>query len=115
MIRRTRPAVSNAASPFLPVPALLATIVRSRAPCSTTASHNASGKPAPPNPPHRMTAPSGIPATASARLLTRLSIIVRTVRSKGDPVAALQREHRPRLVAGGDLPRQILADRSDAT
>ena len=56
-------------------PALLATTVRSRAPCSITASHKASGKPAPPKPAHRMVAPSGIPATASAKFRTRLSII----------------------------------------
>src|SRR6516165_6396968 len=115
MIRLTRPAASNAASPARPVPALLATTVRSRAPCSTTASHRASGNPAPPNPPQRMVAPSAIPATASARPSTRLSIIVPTAASEGDGVAALEREHRSRLVGGRDLERQIFDDRADAT
>src|SRR6516165_4884232 len=113
MIRCTRPVASNAARPVRPVPALLATTVRSRAPCSMTASHKASGSPAPPKPAHKTTAPSGIPATASARLRTRLSIIVRPARSEGDPIAALEREHRPGFVRRGDLERQVLDNRPD--
>src|SRR5712672_1717646 len=113
-IRRTRPAASNAASPLRPVPALLATTVRSRAPCSMTASHKASGNPAPPNPAHKIVAPSGMPATASARLRTRLSIMVRTAASEGDGVAAFEREHRPRLVGCCDLEREVLDNRPDA-
>jgi hypothetical protein len=38
MILRTRPAFSSAASPVSPLPALLLTLVRSRAPCSISAS-----------------------------------------------------------------------------
>src|SRR5271157_5878527 len=114
MIRRTRPAASNAARPARPVPALLATTVSSRAPCSMTASHKASGNPAPPNPAHKMIAPSGMPATASARLRTRLSIIVRTAASEAHGVATLEREHRPRLVGCCDLERQVLDDGADA-
>src|SRR5437764_3010410 len=109
MIRLTRPAASNAASPARPVPALLATTVRSRAPCSMTASHKASGSPAPPNPAHKIVAPSAMPATASAKLRTRLSIIA-PFRSERDRVAALERQHRPRLVGRGDFERQILDD-----
>ena len=114
MILRTRPAAISAASPLRPVPALLATTVRSRAPCSITASHNASGSPAPPNPAHSTTVPSLMPATAAARSRTRLSIIAAVPRSERDLVAALQRQHRPRLVRGGDFERQILEDRADA-
>src|SRR6476620_5675123 len=61
----TRPAASSAARPVSPLPALLLTMVRLRAPCSISASISLVGIPAMPNPPTRMVAPSAIPWTAS--------------------------------------------------
>src|ERR687886_23118 len=95
MMRLTRPAAISPASPVRPVPALFETMTSSRAPCSRSAANSASG------------APALIPATASARVLTRLSIIGAD-RSEADRVAALQRQHLPRLGRRGDLERQIL-------
>ena len=59
-----------------PEPALLETIVRSRAPDWITPSSSSCGWPTTPNPPSRMTEPSFSPAKASATLPTRLSIMV---------------------------------------
>src|SRR5215475_8565791 len=72
MIFRTRFVFSNAARPVSPLPALLLTIVRSRAPCSITASTSAAGRPAPPKPPIMIVAPSLMPATAAAADSTTL-------------------------------------------
>ena len=58
MILRTRPAFSSAARPVSPLPALLLTIVRSRAPCAISASISSFGWPAPPKPPIITVAPS---------------------------------------------------------
>jgi hypothetical protein len=57
-----------------PLPALLVTTVRSRAPSSSTACTRATGTPELPNPPTSTVAPSPIPVTASAGDATRLSI-----------------------------------------
>ena len=66
MILRTRPALSSAARPVSPLPALLQTTVRSRAPCAISASTRTAGMPAVPNPPIMIVAPSLMPATAAA-------------------------------------------------
>src|SRR5437870_4289331 len=75
MILRTRFLLSNAASPTSPLPALLLTMVRSRAPCSISASISCDGIPAVPNPPIITVAPSGMSTTAAAGVATVLSII----------------------------------------
>ena len=67
MILRTRPALSSAARPVSPLPALLLTTVRSFAPCSIRPSISSLGMPAVPKPPISTVAPSGMPASASAR------------------------------------------------
>ncbi|MNL34428.1 hypothetical protein D3C87_1564010 [compost metagenome] len=74
-MRRTRPALSSAASPVSPWPALLLTSVRLQAPCSISASIRSSGIPAPPKPPTAMVAPSGISAKAAWTLVESLSIM----------------------------------------
>jgi hypothetical protein len=51
MILRTRPALSSAARPVSPLPALLLTTVSSRAPCSIRPSMSSLGMPAVPKPP----------------------------------------------------------------
>ena len=66
MIFLTRRALSRAARPVSPLPALLQTTVRFPAPCAMTASTSAAGMPAVPNPPIMMVAPSLMPATAAA-------------------------------------------------
>ena len=78
-MRRTRPARSSAAMPRSAVPALLATIVRSVAPCCTSACSSTVGTPDSPNPPTRTVAPSWTPATASRAVATRLSITLRVL------------------------------------
>src|SRR6202047_3812137 len=63
------------ASPSSPVPALLATQTRSRTPVSRKAFSSSTGSPTAPKPEHSTVAPSLMPATASARDFTRLSIM----------------------------------------
>src|SRR5436309_11316527 len=79
MILRTRPAAINPARPRVPVPALLATTVRSVAPCSSSASINSSGWPTAPNPPSSTVAPFWMPSSAAARSATCLLIIPPTL------------------------------------
>ncbi|MNV74271.1 hypothetical protein D3C71_1674780 [compost metagenome] len=73
MILRTRPALSSAARPTSPLPALLFTTVRSRAPCAIRPSISSLGMPAVPKPPINTVSPSFTPdsawATESAILL----------------------------------------------
>src|SRR5690606_19892363 len=76
MILRTRRALSSAANPTSPLPALLFTIVRSFAPWSIRASINSLGMPATPKPPIMIVAPSKMSATAAEGEPTVLSIIV---------------------------------------
>ncbi len=76
MIFLTRPAASSAARPVSPLPALLLTIVSSRAPCSSSAPTSSFGRPAVPKPPTITVAPSGTSATAAARLATSFWIMV---------------------------------------
>jgi hypothetical protein len=66
MILRTWPALSSAATPVSPLPALLFTMVRSRAPWAIRPSISSSGMPAVPKPPISTVAPSDTSATASA-------------------------------------------------
>jgi hypothetical protein len=66
MILRTRPSGQQRGEPGSPLPALLLTIVRSRAPCSISASVSSSGRPAVPKPPIITVAPSGTSASASS-------------------------------------------------
>src|SRR3984957_2393535 len=74
-ILRTRPVSSSLAKPTYPTPELLATTVRSLAPCSIKPSISAFGWPMLPKPPTRTTAPSRTPAMASAMVCTILLII----------------------------------------
>jgi len=80
MILRTRRALSNAASPVSPLPALLLTMVRSRAPWAINASISADGMPALPKPPIITVAPSCTPATACSNESKILSITFRLFR-----------------------------------
>src|SRR6266550_1318793 len=98
------------ARPVRPLPALLATTTRSRAPCACSASISSSGAPTAPKPAHRTVAPSLTSTTAASRLPTVLSIIV----SEGDPVAALELQYVARLRRAGDLEREIFQDGADA-
>ena len=66
MILRTRFAARSAARPVSPLPALLLTIVRSRARCAISASISSEGMPAAPKPPIMTVAPSWMSATAAA-------------------------------------------------
>ena len=66
MILRTRLAFSSAARPVSPLPALLLTMVRSRAPCAISASISSDGMPAVPKPPIITVAPSCTSATAAS-------------------------------------------------
>ncbi len=75
-MRRTRPSFISLARPNSATPELLATITRSRAPCSIRPSISWLGCPTAPNPPTRTVAPSATPSSAAATLATRLSIIV---------------------------------------
>src|SRR5690606_30523214 len=75
IILRTRPASISWLSPRAPLPALLLTIVSSRAPCSSKAQIKAVGTPDAPKPPISTTAPSCTPATASCSDSTVLSNI----------------------------------------
>src|SRR5260370_12578913 len=85
MTLRTCPEAISPASPVRPLPALLATIVSSRAPCSVSASMSSSGAPTAPKPAHNTTDPSLMSKTALARPLTILFIIY----LECDPVCAL--------------------------
>jgi hypothetical protein len=76
MIRRTRRSRISAAMSVSPLPALLVTTVRSRAPCSSRACTSSTGTPELPKPPTSTVAPSATSATASASVATRLSITV---------------------------------------
>ena len=78
MIFFTRLALSSAASPVSPLPALLLTIVRSLAPRSMRASISSPGMPAVPKPPIITVAPSKTSATAAVGETTVLSIMDRT-------------------------------------
>ena len=62
----TRPSSISRARPTRPLPALFATTVRSRAPCSISPSTSASGWPTLPKPPSSTVDPSATPAMASA-------------------------------------------------
>src|SRR5690349_6301444 len=70
-----RPALNSAAMPTSPLPALLLTIVRPRAPCAISASISSSGTPEPPNPPTRIVAPSRTSASAASTEGEILSIM----------------------------------------
>src|SRR6476661_7654591 len=98
------------ARPVRPLPALLATTTRSRAPCACSASMSSSGAPTAPKPAHRTVTPSRMSATAASRLPTVLSIMI----SEGDPVAALEFQDVAGLRRTGDLEREIFQDRADA-
>ncbi|MOA27764.1 hypothetical protein D3C78_1486590 [compost metagenome] len=63
---RTLPAMSRAARPISPLPALLLIMVRSRAPVAIRPSISSDGMPAVPKPPTMMVEPSVIPSTALA-------------------------------------------------
>src|SRR6266446_488897 len=71
----TRPAANSFGSMGEPKPALLETIVSSRAPCAIKPSSSSCGWPTTPKPPKSTTEPSLIPSRACATLSTRLSII----------------------------------------
>src|SRR5437899_5369753 len=73
MILRTRRALSSAASPVSPLPALLLMTVRSLAPCAIKASISAAGWPATPKPPIMTVAPSRTSAIAASTVATVLS------------------------------------------
>src|SRR5260221_14563347 len=103
---RTWPEAINPARPVRPLPALLATMTRSRAPCACSASISSSGAPTAPKPAHKTVAPSLMSATAASRLPMTLSIMA----SEGDPVAALELQHVARLGGAGDLEREIFQD-----
>src|SRR6476659_441326 len=66
MIFFTRRLWSSAANPVSPFPALLLTMVRSRAPCSMRASIRWDGMPADPNPPIMTVEPWAMPATTAS-------------------------------------------------
>ena len=103
MILRTRRAFSSAASPISPLPALLFTIVKPRAPWPMSASMSAEGMPAVPKPPIMIVAPSGMSATAASSEGTVLSIIeasfARCRRSPSPGWAAIIEEERDRTRA----------------
>src|SRR5581483_11828695 len=75
-ILRTRPVSRSLASPTWPTPELLATTVKSLAPCSIRPSISAFGWPIEPKPPISTTEPSRMSAIASAMLCTILLIMV---------------------------------------
>src|SRR5260221_12232428 len=106
MTLRTCPEAISPASPVRPLPALLATIVSSRAPCSVSASMSSSGAATAPKPAHNTTEPSLMSKTALARPLTILFIIY----LEGDLVAALELQDIARLGGAGDLEREIFQD-----
>src|ERR1700733_8784821 len=99
--RRRRRSI-NRASPTRPTPALLATTVRSAAPCSIKPSINALGWPMLPRPPISTTAPSRIPAIASAKLCTILLIMASVLPSPKVDVAVRSRASSARY---GELRR----------
>src|SRR5262245_17188422 len=82
-ILRTRLALSRAASPVSPLPALLLTMVRSFAPCAVSPSISSAGIPAGPKPPIKIVAPSCTSASASATDETVLLIMVVSARVEG--------------------------------
>src|SRR5882672_5261917 len=101
MIFFTRFALSNAASPISPLPALLLTIVRSFAPRAISASMSSEGMPAVPKPPIITVAPSLTSASAAAVEFLILSIILsaslclwHSATSIGDKKPAEQRQRR---------------------
>src|SRR5216684_5296750 len=110
MTLRTCPEAMSPASPVRPLPALLDTMVNSRAPCSTSASMSSSGAPTAPKPVQSTTAPSLMSETAAARLTITLFIID----LEGYPVTALELQNITRLARTGDFKRQVLEDGSDA-
>src|SRR6266404_5154650 len=110
MTLRTWPEAISPARPVRPLPALLATTTRSRAPCACSASISSSGAPTAPKPAHRTVAPSLMSATAASRLPMILSIMA----SEGDPIAALELQDVARLRRAGDLKREIFQDGADA-
>jgi hypothetical protein len=75
MILRTRFALRQQREADVRIAALLLTIVRSRAPCSISASMSSDGMPAVPKPPIITVAPSWIPAMASPTVATILLIM----------------------------------------
>src|ERR1700689_3150068 len=95
--------------PVSPVPALLATTVRSFTPSGINASISSIGSPTEPKPAHSTVDPLLIPATAAARFFTRLSIM-----SEGYSVAALERQHLARFLGRRDFERQVFQDEADA-
>src|SRR5438270_8738054 len=89
MILRTRLAFKSAARPTSALPALLFTMVRSRAPFRMRASMSSEGMPAVPKPPIMTVAPSAISATAALGEATVLSIISPPSRASGRPFVRL--------------------------
>src|SRR5476649_647079 len=110
MTLRTCPEAISPARPVRPLPALLATTVSSRAPCSMSASTSSSGAPTAPKPAHSTTAPSLMSKTASARP----SIILFIIGLEGDPITAFELQYLTRLRRAGDFERQVLQDGADA-
>src|SRR5260370_25653516 len=106
----TWPEAISPARPVRPLPALLATTTRSRAPCTCSASISSSGAPTAPNPAHKTVAPSLMSATAASRLPMILSIMV----LEGDLVAALELQDIARLGGAGDLERELFQDGANA-
>src|SRR3954463_14106758 len=74
IVLRMRPAYSSTPSAWSSTPQLFEIVVRSRVPCSRSASISAKGTPQSPKPPTASTAPSGTSATACAALTITLSI-----------------------------------------
>src|SRR5512134_661366 len=100
MIFFTRRAFSSAARPVSAFPALLLTMVRSRAPRLMSASISSAGMPAPPNPPIMTVAPSWTSATACSIEWTILSIMVSsTARRAGAALRAMLHPVRRRFGA----------------
>ena len=95
-ILRTRFAFSSAARPVSPLPALLLTMVRSRAPCAISASISSDGMPAVPKPPIITVAPSVNPGDGGGSGGNGLVDHVRAARSAGvgAPPDAIGRDRR---------------------
>src|SRR4051812_19891746 len=74
IVLQMRPAYSSMPKAWSSTPQLFEIVVRSRVPCSRSASISAKGTPQSPKPPTASTAPSGTSATACAALTITLSI-----------------------------------------
>src|SRR3954471_6727067 len=82
-------------------PQVFQIVVRSRVPCSTSASISAKGTPQSPKPPTASTAPSGTSATACAALTITLSI-------DGLPLSSDGRRRRQQAVRSRSRGRHLL-------